>query len=185
MSFFVSSMGNGDGDLGGVAGADQLCQDLATGAGAGALTWRAYLSTAAEHARDRIGTGPWFDAEGILVASNVAGLHAQGIVHERMLDQSGAPVPNGKTNPGMNEHDILTGSNQDGTFSGANCEDFTSSSSEATTTVGHCDASFSVGGGSSPVAPSDNWNSTHASTGCDAGSLFNTGSSGRIYCFAL
>jgi hypothetical protein len=185
MSFFVSSAASGDGDLGGIVGADQLCQSLAAAVGAGGRTWRAYLSSADEDARDRIGDGPWFDAMGALVASDVAQLHAQGIVHERMLDEEGAPVPNGKTHPGMNEHDILTGSEPDGTFSGANCLDFTSSSADESSTVGHCDASFTVSGGSSPVSPSDHWSSTHTSNGCDAASLFDTGGSGRVYCFAL
>jgi hypothetical protein len=184
MSFFVTSVGNLSGDFGGVDGADQFCQELADAAGAGGRTWRAYVSTSSVDARDRIGAGPWYDAAGGLVAESVDDLHASGLFHENALDENGQAVPNGKTNPGFNEHDILTGSLQDGTSSGLDCAGYTSSSRGDQATVGHCDASFTEGGGSSPVEPSDNWNSSHASQGCDQASLNDTGSTARLYCFA-
>lgn len=184
MSFFVTSVGHGSGNFGGLPGVDAHCQALATAAGAGDRTWRAYVSSSAVDARDRIGTGPWYDAQGVLVATDVAALLAGGIAHERALDEHGAAVPNGITAPGMNEHDILTGSTPGGTFSGDACADWTSSSSVDRATVGHCDASFTEGGGTSPVSPSDHWSSAHTSQGCDAASLDATGSTGRVYCFA-
>jgi hypothetical protein len=85
----------------------------------------------------------------------------------------------------MNEHDIVTGSTPAGTFAGASCDDWTSSSPEGSALVGHCDASFTENGGTSPVDPGDHWSSTHGSQGCDAASLDATGSTGRVYCFAL
>lgn len=184
MSFFVTSVGNGSGDFDGLVGADATCQSLAAAVGAGDRVWRAYLSTSSVDARARIGSGPWFDAMGALVASDVGALHASGLRHENALDENRNPVPNGKTNPGANEHDILTGSNPDGTFSGSSCSDWTSSSPDDGATTGHCDASFTASGGSSPVEPSDNWNSTHVTSGCDEDGLFGTGSTARIYCFA-
>lgn len=185
MSFFITSEGNRSGDFGGIAGADAYCQGLADAAGAGDRIWRAYMSTASEDARDRIGDGPWFDALGTRVADSVASLHADGLFYESALDETGAAVPNGKTAPpGMNEHDVLTGSHADGTFSGSNCADLASSSPGDRATTGHCDASFTAAGGSSPVEPSDNWNSSHDTNGCDQAGLDGTGSTARLYCFA-
>jgi hypothetical protein len=184
MSFFVTSVGNLSGDFGGLDGADVYCQSLAEEAGAGDRTWRAYLSTTSVHARDRIGTGPWYDAAGVLVARDVASLHADGILLGSALDEYGEDVPNGVTAPGMNEHDILTGSEQDGTFSGASCADWTSDSGDDSATAGHCDASSDSAGSTSPVDPSDNWNSSHDTNGCNERELDGTGSTARIYCFA-
>ncbi len=187
MTFFVTSEGNLSGDFGGVAGADQYCQELADAVGAGNLTWRAYVSTSQEDARDRLGAGPWHNVDGVLVAGDVAALHLNGITHEVARDEQGGLVPSGKLNPGFNEHDILTGSRQDGTYHEGlgNCADLTSSSADDTASVGHSDASFTVSGGSSPVDPGENWNASHGTQGCDQASLDNTGSTARLYCFAV
>ncbi len=184
MSFFVTSIGNLGGDFGGVDGADAYCQSLADAAGAGDRSWRAYVSTATVDARDRIGAGPWRDAAGVLVAVDVASLHAEGIDLASAIDEYGEPVPNGDTSPGNNEHDILTGSEQDGTFSGASCADWTSNSADDSATTGHCDASSLSAGSDSPVDPSDNWNSSHDTNGCNQRELDGTGSTARLYCFA-
>lgn len=184
MSFFITSEGNLSGDFGGLDGADGHCQSFAAAAGAGDRTWRAYLSTTTVDARDRIGTGPWYDATGALVARDVASLHADGILLANALDENGDDVPNGDTAPGMNEHDVLTGSEQDGTFSGASCADWTSDSGDDSATTGHCDASSDSAGSTSPVDPSDNWNSSHDTNGCNQRELDGTGSTARIYCFA-
>lgn len=183
MSFFITSEGNLSGDFGGLAGADAYCQGLADAAGS-LRQWHAYVSTTNVDARDRIGTGPWFDATGVVIADSVEALHEEGLFYENAIDENGDPVPNGKTNPGFNEHDILTGSNADGTYSGTSCDDWTSSSPDSSATTGHCDASFTIGGGSSPVEPSDNWNSSHDTNGCDQDGLNGTGSTARLYCFA-
>jgi hypothetical protein len=182
MSFFVTSAGNLSGDFGGLDGADDYCQGLAEAAGS-VRQWHAYLSTSAVDARDRIGTGPWFNFEGVEIAASVAALHQDGLFSDDALDEYGDPVPNGKTNPGFNEHDVLTGSNQDGTWSGADCDGWTSNG-DGSATTGHCDASFTASGGSSPVEPSDNWNSAHETNGCDQDRLNGTGSTARIYCFS-
>lgn len=183
MSFFVTSQGNLSGDFGGVDGADAFCQDLAEAAGAGDRAWRAYLSTAGEDARARIGSGPWYDAAGALVADDVDDLHASGILLENALDENGEAVPNGVSHPGFNEHDILTGSRQDGTYHAewGSCADWTSSSPDDTAATGHTDASRDAG---SAVDPSNNWNSAHQTNGCDQEQLNGTGSTARIYCFA-
>lgn len=183
MSFFITSQGNLSGDFGGVLGADAFCQELADAAGS-LRQWHAYVSTASVNARDRIGSGPWFDATGDQIAASVEALHDDGLFYANAVDEYGDPIPNGKTNPGFNEHDILTGSNADGTSSGSDCNGWTSSSSSDGATTGHCDASFTEAGGSSPVEPSDNWNSTHVTSGCDQSGLNNTGSTARLYCFA-
>lgn len=183
MSFFVTSEGNLSGDFGGLAGADQFCQELADAAGAGDRTWRAYVSTTGVDARDRIGSGPWYDAMGALVAESVEDLHASGVVLESAIDENGEAVPNGVSHPGFNEHDILTGSRQDGTYHDewGSCADWTSSSPDDGAAAGHTDASRDA---ASPVEPSNNWNSAHATTGCDQAGLNGTGSTARLYCFA-
>jgi len=183
LSFFVTSQGNLSGNFGGIDGADDFCQGLAEAASAGDRVWRAYVSTADEDARDRIGTGPWVDAAGETVATSIAALHADGLFHDNALDENGDPVPNGKSDPGFNEHDILTGSNQDDTFSGSDCDGWTSNG-DGQATTGHCDASFTASGGSSPVDSGDNWNASHETNGCDADRLNGTGSTARLYCFA-
>ena len=189
MSFFVSSTGSGKGaDLGGLAGADQLCTRLATAAGAGGKVWRAYLSaqaaggTAAVNARDRIGNGPWRNANGVVVAQSVADLHSPNnkINKETALTERGAKVNGRGDTPNM--HDILTGSQPDGTaIAGAvdsTCGNWTKSG-EGAAMVGHHDR---MGLDTSPPALS--WNSSHQSRGCSQANLVSTGGAGLIYCFS-
>lgn len=181
MSFFITSAGSGNGgNLGGLAGADAICQNLATAAGHGGLTWRAYLSTqgqGAVNARDRIGPGPWFNANGAQIAADVEGLHGMG---HRMsaftgLDERGNRIPGSGYSP--NRHDILTGSQPDGTAYPAGedmtCNNWTSSSDDggAKARVGHHDYAA--------------WGSAHNSAGCSQAALIRTGGDGLFYCFAL
>jgi hypothetical protein len=191
LSFFITSVGKGDGaNLGGLAGADAHCQALAKAAGAGNRTWRAYLSTqeaegqAAENARDRIGTGPWHNAEGELIAASVEDLHGdierdRNNLHKATaIDETGAVVNGRGDEP--NEHDILTGSDSHGRAWPAGedrtCENWTSDSADARGWVGHHDR---VGGGNT------SWNSVHLTRGgCSVEGLQSTGGSGRFYCFA-
>jgi hypothetical protein len=178
LSFFITSAGPGKGgDLGGIAGADAHCAALAKAAGAGNRQWRAYLSTDKEHAKDRIGAGPWFNAKGVQVAANVADLHsdANKLSKENSLTEKGAVVNGRGDKP--NQHDILTGSNLDGTSSGKTCNNWTSSGNDATATVGHHDRQ---GGGANPTS----WHSAHDSKGCSIESLRGSGGEGYFYCFA-
>jgi len=188
MSFFITSTGSGRGaDLGGVAGADKHCQQLAQAAGAGSRTWQAYLSTSgaggqkAINARDRIGSGPWTNAKGVMVASNLAELHSEAskVGKEGSLNEKGEVVNGRGDTP--NRHDILTGSQQDGTAmvgdQSLSCQDWTSSS-EGAAQVGHHDRQ---GGGANP----NSWNSAHASKGCSQEILRSTGGDGLFYCFAV
>jgi hypothetical protein len=187
MSFFITSAGPGKGaDLGGLAGADKHCQQLAQAAGAGSRTWAAYLSASAAdgkpavNARDRIGSGPWFNAKGVQVASSVADLHSDNnkLSKEVSLTEKGAMVNGRGDSP--NRHDILTGSQLDGTAfaagSDTTCGNWTSSG-EGAAQVGHHDR---VGGGANPTS----WNSAHASRGCSQQNLQGTGGDGLFYCFA-
>jgi hypothetical protein len=194
MSFFVSSTGSGKGaDLGGLAGADALCQKLAANAGAGAKTWRAYLSVPptfgsgttaavpAVNARDRIGSGPWFNAKGELIARDLAHLHnGNNISKATALDEKGNPVRGRGDTP--NEHDILTGSRADGTAfapqSDTTCGAWTKSG-EGSAIVGHHDRI-----GPLPENWAKSWNFSHQSAGCSQEALIRTGGSGRLYCFA-
>lgn len=194
MGFFVTSAGSGQGgNLGGLAGADAHCQKLATAAGAGGRTWRAYLSvptvlpsagnpgTPAVHARDRIGAGPWFNARGELVARDLAQLHgANGLTKATALDEQGRVVNGAGDKP--NEHDILTGSREDGTaFSprgDTTCRAWTSST-DGSAVVGHHDRT-----GLTPENWSKSWNFSHPSAGCSQEALVSTGGAGRFYCFA-
>lgn len=190
MTFFVTSTGMGKGaDLGGLAGADAHCQQLAEAAGAGGHTWRAYLSTSATarqpvvNARDRIGKGPWQNAKGVVVANDVAHLHgdSNNLNKETGLDERGMPVKGRGDQPNM--HDILTGSQADGTaFVGAEdrtCGNWTSSTSGAAM-VGHHDR---VGLDDSAAARS--WNTSHPSRGgCSIEALASSGGAGLFYCFA-
>jgi hypothetical protein len=193
MSFFVTSTGAGKGaDLGGLAGADAHCQKLAAAAGAGGSTWRAYLSTQARdgvpiaNARDRIGTGPWHNAKGVLVASNVEALHGKGnnITKQTALNEKGDLVNGRGDTP--NRHDILTGTKPDGTAYSPNdgdltCGNWTRSGTEGATVVGHHDR---VGPTTDPWATS--WNSSHQTRGgCSQDALKGTGGDGLLYCFAL
>ena len=188
MGFFVSSANGGKGaDLGGLAGADKLCTSLATAAGAGNRTWRAYLSTvpvpgtAGVNARDRIGTGPWTNAKGVVIAQNVTELHgANNITKQTALTEKGEVVTGRGDTPTM--HDILTGSQPDGTaIAGqvdSTCRNWTSSG-EGAAMVGHSDRT-----GLDDSAPAKSWNSSHQSRGCGIDALKATGGDARIYCFA-
>jgi hypothetical protein len=189
MSFFVTSVGSGKGaDLGGIAGADAHCQNLAKAAGAGAKTWHAYLSTqgaGAVNARDRIGKGPWTNAKGIVVAKDVAELHGtNNLTKQTALTEKG-DVNNGRGDT-PNKHDILTGSQPDGTaFSGdkdMTCKNYTSST-QGSVMLGHADR---IGLTDDAVAKS--WNSSHPSRGAEGGcsqaDLKSTGGDGLLYCFA-
>lgn len=194
MSFFVTSVGPGKGaDLGGIAGADQHCQSLAQAAGAGNRTWRAYLSTQGSalndpnvvHARDRIGSGPWHNAKGVLIARNVEELHsaANNITEATALDERGQMV-NGRTKQ-PNNHDILTGSRTDGTafpggpFFDMTCSNWTKGGADGSAMTGHHDRAGPI---NHPWAMS--WNSAHPSRGCSPEGLRSTGGAGLFYCFA-
>lgn len=180
MTFFVTSAGSGDGaNLGGLAGADALCQRLAEAAGAPGKTWRAYLSTASENARDRIGSGPWHNAEGMLIAETLDDLHDPAknmISKETALTESGKTVNGRGDDP--NQHDMLTGSNPDGTSNENTCGDWTLNG-EGSAMVGHSDRR---GLDDSDAARS--WNSSHPSRGCSQEALVGTGGAGLFYCFA-
>jgi hypothetical protein len=178
MSYFITSVNPGNGaDLGGIEGADAYCATLAEAAGVTGKTWRAYLSTTAENARDRIGSGPWYNAAGSEVAADLEVLHSDmnNLTKESSVDETGAVVNGRGDEP--NRHDILTGSNADGTFSGASCEDWTSSG-DGSATVGHHDR---IGGGDNPTS----WNAAHGSRGCGLEALRGTGGDGLYYCFAI
>jgi len=158
MSFFITSVNPGNGaDLGGLAGADAHCGALAEAAGVTGKSWRAYLSTDAENARDRIGEGPWTNAKGVIVALNVDDLHSDGnkLSKDNSRDETGALVNGRGDSP--NRHDILTGSNADGTLVGDACS-FWTSSGEGSAMVGHHDRQ---GGGAEPTS----WNAAHGSEG--------------------
>jgi len=190
-TFFVTSKGPGKGgDLGGLAGADAHCQALAASVNAGGRTWRAYLSAQptegqpAVNARDRIGTGPWYNVKGEIIAQNVADLHGD-LVRDRnnisklsALDEKGEVVTGRGDTP--NRHDILTGTQSDGRAWPAGTNDTTcrnwTSSTEGSATVGHHDR---TGGNNS------SWNQAHGSRGCSQENLVSTGGDGLLYCFAI
>ena len=188
MSFFVTSVNPGKGaDFGGLAGADAHCETLASGVGAGARNWRAYLSTtpvagvAGVNARDRIGKGPWQNAKGELVASNVEELHANNRLSKMVsLTEKGESI-NG-VGDAPNTHDILTGSSPDGrAVEGATdttCGNWTRGA-EGSAIVGHHDRR-----GLNELAPAKSWNSSHATRGCGLDQLKTTGGAGLLYCFA-
>lgn len=184
MSFFITSAPLEGGNLGGLEGADRHCQALATAAGAGGRTWRAYLSTQganAVNARDRIGRGPWQNARGVVIAGTVAELHGtNNLTKQTALTETGAMVNGRGDTP--NQHDILTGSQADGTaFSGdadRTCGNWTKAG-EGSAMVGHHDRQ-----GLNTEPPALSWNSSHPSRGCDLASLRATGGNGLIYCFA-
>ncbi len=187
-SFFVTSAGPGNGaDLGGLLGADRHCQSLATAAGAGGRTWRAYLSQQPTtnvpnvNARDRIGKGPWLNAKGVVVASDVAQLHASNNINKQTaLTERGETVSGRGDTP--NTHDVLTGSQPDGTFIAGDvnstCANWTQSG-EGGAMVGHHDKT-----GLDESVPAKSWNSSHLSRGCGAAALKSTGGAGLFYCFA-
>lgn len=196
MSFFVTSVGVGNGaNLGGLDGADRHCQSLATAAGAGKRTWRAYLSTQGTvlddtnviHARDRIGAGPWHNAKGVMIAANVDDLHSAkvNLNKETALDEKGQMV-NGRTEK-PNRHDILTGSRPDGTafppsppFGDMTCGNWTKGGDEGAAMTGHHDRA-----GPTKHEWATSWNSGHPSSGgCSQTALRGTGGDGLLYCFA-
>jgi hypothetical protein len=194
MTFFVTSTGGAKGaDYGGLEGADRHCQQLAAAAGAGDRVWRAYLSTQAPalnnpnfvNARDRIGSGPWRNAKGVVIARDVDELHSprNNVTKDTALDERGQLV-NGRTEK-PNKHDILTGSRPDGTayagapFADMTCGNWTKSGKDGSAMLGHHDR----------AGPIDNawarsWNSAHPSSGCDPDGLVSTGGAGLLYCFA-
>jgi hypothetical protein len=177
MSFFITSQNPGKGaDLGGLAGADAYCTSLADAAGIKGKTWKAYLSASTENARDRIGKGPWVNAKGVTVATSVDDLHSENnkLTKENSLDEKGMVINGRGDKP--NRHDVLTGSNANGTLEGPACADWTSSG-EGSAMVGHHDR---IGGGQAP----NSWNSAHASKGCGMEALKGTGGDGLFYCFA-
>jgi hypothetical protein len=186
MSFFITSAGPGKGgDLGGLEGADRHCQQLATAAGAGGKTWRAYLSTSGMtpvNARDRIGAGPWKNAKGVVIATSVDDLHGDGnkINKETGLDEKGNPVKARGETPNM--HDMLTGSQLDGRAFPGNmnltCNNWTSSTF-GSAMLGHHDRQ-----GIADTIYQKSWNSSHMSRSCAQPDLVATGGNGLFYCFA-
>jgi len=190
MSFFTTSAGSGKGaDLGGLKGADQHCQSLAQAAGAGKHTWHAYLSTQAAdgqpaaNARDRIGKGPWKNAKGEVIATSVDDLHSANnkLNKQTALSEKGQPINGRGDQPNM--HDILTGSQPDGTAFAAGedrtCKNWTSST-EGAVMMGHHDRQ-----GLRDDDASKSWNSSHPSRGgCSQDALRSTGGNGLFYCFA-
>jgi hypothetical protein len=188
MGFFLTNSGSGKGaDLGGLSGADQICQTKASAVGAGNRTWRAYLSAAASggqpavNARDRIGNGPWYNARATLIANNVDELHgANGITKASALTEKGEVVNGRGDTPNM--HDILTGSTPDGRLATGDkdmtCNNWTSSG-EGSAIVGHSDRI-----GLRDDEPSRSWNASHPTRGCGQQALVSTGGNGYFYCFA-
>ena len=189
MTFFVSSATSVTGNLGGLAGADATCSRLATAVGQGSRTWRAYLSVERDasngnqptNARDRIGTGPWRNVNNVVVANTVAELHARTGDAAVFLDERGQRINGQWTgSPSPVEHDILTGSNADGTLMpGLTCSDWTSASTTVAAQVGHADG---LGPGQSTAGALSSWNSAHANQDCS--NTAPRGGAGRIYCFA-
>ena len=185
MSFFVTSANPGSGgDLGGLAGADAYCQSLAEAAGAGNRTWHAYLSTSTEDARDRIGNGPWYNADGVMIAANVDELHGDNnLTGDTALNETGGspnylvgdpPAPAAQPL----QHDVLTGTNEDGTAHELTCNNWTDGSADAQAMLGHADRI-----GRNPGLNS--WNAIHPSQGCGMAQLEPTGGAGMYYCFAI
>ena len=179
MNFFITSQGPGDGaKLGGLEGADRQCLILAEAAGITGKTWRAYLSTTAVDARDRIGNGPWFNANGVMIAENLAPLHsdANKIGKQNGLNEKGEQVNGRGESP--NRHDILTGSDAEGrAVADRTCGDWTNNG-EGSAFVGHHDRR-----GLRDDAPSKSWNSSHPSRGCSQQALRSSGGDGLFYCF--
>jgi hypothetical protein len=189
VSFFVTSATSVTGNLGGLAGADATCARLASAAGFGARTWRAYLSVERDpangnqptHARDRIGNGPWYNATMGLVANNLAELHSRTGDPAVFVDERGQRINGQWTgSPSPVEHDMLTGSNADGTLApGLTCSDWTSASPTVAAQVGHSDG---LGPNQSSAGALSSWNSAHANQNCS--DTAPRGGAGRFYCFA-
>ena len=191
LGFFVTSTTpTGSGALGGLAGADKICQDLAAAVGAGARHWHAYLSTTAAdgapgiNARDRIGPGPWYNAKNVLIAANVDDLHGDVQRDRNNIQKANALTEKAELILGAgdkpNQHDILTGSDSDGralpAAMDANCANWTSDADTHKAMLGHADR---TGG------PNISWNSNHMSQGCSAPKLVATGGAGHLYCFGM
>jgi hypothetical protein len=189
LSFFVTSTKSTTGNIGGLRGADALCQNLAQAVGAGNKTWRAYLSVERNadnnnqptNARDRIGNGPWVNAKGVTVAANVTALHTRMGDAAVFVDERGQQINGQWTgSPTPNEHDIMTGSAADGTLlAGFTCGDWMSAETTTRGQVGHSDG---LGPGGSTAGALSSWNSAHANTNC--ANTAPGGGAGRIYCFA-
>ena len=190
MTFFVTSRTNTTGNLGGLRGADNRCQTLANAAGAGNRLWHAYLSVERDpdnvnrpaDARSRIGNGPWVNAKGATVASNLTELHARRGDATLFVDEHGQPI-NGQWpgSPAPVEHDIMTGSNADGTLmAGFTCGDW---SSDAATTFGQVGHSDGLGPNGDTSGTLSSWNSAHSNQNCS--NTAPRGGAGRIYCFAI
>lgn len=189
MTFFVAREVPGTGNLGGLAGADAICQRLAAGVGAGNHVWHAYLSTqttaqeVGQNARARIGAGPWYNAKGVLIAANNADLHGDQARDRNNMQKVATLDEHGNVIPGFgdmpNEHDMLTGSDSDGrAFPGGfdtTCNNWTSDGTDHKAMLGHSDRS---GGGNT------SWNSAHLSRDCTKAGLIATGGAGHFYCFA-
>jgi hypothetical protein len=183
MTFFVTSKNPGRGaDLGGLTGADAYCQSLAASVGAGNKTWHAYLSTSKENARDRIGTGPWHNAKGQLIAKDIETLHTQNNISKQTALTEKGEMISGRGDS-VNLHDILTGSDAQGRaiadVADTTCGDWTLSGAEGAAMLGHHDRM-----GLRDDAPSKSWNSSHISKGCGLEQLKTTGGAGLFYCFA-
>ena len=185
MGFFITSIGDGA-NLGGLAGADAHCQALADAVGSGNRTWRAYLSTqgaGAVNARDRIGSGPWANVEGLVMATSVENLHYDNstLTWEHTLDENGNQFASRiDGDPDFTVHDVLTGTQIDGTAyptgDDQTCNNWTSND-EGGAMLGHADRySFTT--------PGSSWNSAHGSRGCTQDGLVATGGAGLFYCFA-
>lgn len=181
MTFFVTSSGMGDGaNLGGLAGADAHCMQLAEAAGASATEWAAYLSATGVNARDRIGKGPWQNFKGEIIATDVDNLHsdANNITKQTALTETGAMVNGRGDTP--NTHDILTGSDASGMFiEGQTCGDWTLNG-DGEAMLGHSDRM-----GPDTLATATSWNAAHKSRGCGQDALISTGGAGLLYCFAV
>ena len=187
MNFFMTNAGPGNGaDLGGLDGADAWCEHLAYGIGQGDKTWRAYLSQRAMsgqpaiNARDRIGDGPWYNYEGVMIARDVDQLHGENnLTKETQLSEKGSIINGRGDTP--NRHDVLTGAQLDGTLApgtdDTTCGNWTSSGA-GSALVGHFDR---TGGGANP----ESWNSAHGTQGCGQEDLRGTGGDGLFYCFAV
>jgi hypothetical protein len=189
VSFFVTSATSATGNLGGLAGADATCQRLAAAVGHGSRTWRAYLSVERDagnnnlptHARDRIGAGPWYNANMVLIANNTAELHARTGDAALFIDERAQRINGQWTgSPSPVEHDTLTGSNADGTVAaGLTCNDWTSDSSAVAGQVGHSDG---MGPNQSTAGSLSSWNAAHTNLNC--ANTAPRGGAGRFYCFA-
>lgn len=210
MSFFVTSKTpTGTGNLGGLAGADQICQNLAAAAGAGNRTWRAYLSAEARpgqpavNARGRIGDGPWYNAKGIMIAGSVADLHGDqqrdrnAIRLTTVLDEKGQQVP-GNSPTTQQEHDILTGSDSGGrAFTDGTdhtCMNWTTDAMTVPPTPDQAKEGVPPSRARAMIGHSDrglqgagntSWNAAHMTQGCSKQALMNSGGAGRFYCFAI